>query len=149
MTVIGVIGAGQCDAGVSHQARRVGELIARRGAALVCGGLGGVMEACCAGAMENGGVTIGVLPGDDRSQANAHVAIPIVSDMGHARNFIIVQSAEALIAIAGEYGTLSEIAIALKLGKPVICLGSWNQIEGVHNVRTPEEAVEAAFASIV
>jgi hypothetical protein len=146
--IIGVIGAGACGAQTADLARRVGGLIAKRGAALICGGLGGVMEAACQGAAENGGLTIGILPTDRREEANRYVKIPIVTDMGYARNVIIVQTAQALIAMAGEHGTLSEIAIALKLGKPVISVGSWREIKGVRIAGGPDEAVEAAFESI-
>jgi len=148
MTVIGVIGAGSCDEKTARLAQRVGGLIAERGAVLVCGGLGGVMEAASQGAAENGGVTIGVLPGGDREEANPYIKIPLVTDMGHARNVIIAHTAQALIAISGGYGSLSEISIGLKLGKPVISLASWGQIEGVIKVETPEEAVEAAFDAV-
>ena len=148
MTVIGVVGAGSCDEKIDRLAHRVGELIAKRGAAMVCGGLGGVMEAASRGAAENGGVTIGVLPGGGREDANPYINLPLVTDMGHARNVIIAHTAQALIAISGGYGSLSEISIGLKLGKPVISLASWGQIEGVILVETPEEAVEAAFEQI-
>ncbi|MDH5509857.1 MAG: TIGR00725 family protein, partial [Nitrospinota bacterium] len=120
MTVIGVVGAGSCDEKIDRLAHRVGELIAKRGAAMVCGGLGGVMEAASRGAAENGGVTIGVLPGGGREDANPYINLPLVTDMGHARNVIIAHTAQALIAISGGYGSLSEISIGLKLGKPVI-----------------------------
>jgi len=149
MKVIGVIGAGACGPQTSETARQVGGLIAKRGAALVCGGLGGVMEAACQGASENGGLTIGILPGDNSEEANKYVKVPIVTDMGHARNVIIVHTAQALIAIEGEYGTLSEIAIALKLGKPVISIGGWREIKGVRMAGNAMEAVEAAFESVV
>ena len=149
MTVIGIIGAGECDEKTAGLAYSVGRLVAQRGAALVCGGLDGVMEAACKGAVEAGGLTIGVLPGWDRDGANPYVKVPLVTDMGHARNVIIAHTAQGLIAISGEYGTLSEIAISLKLGRPVVSLGSWPGIEELINVDTPEEAVEAIFERIV
>ncbi len=148
LTVIGVIGSGSCDEGVSEQAHKVGELIAERGAALVCGGLGGVMEAAARGACGKGGFTIGILPGSSRRDANPYIKLPVVTDMGHARNVVLAHTAQALIAVAGEYGTLSEISIALKLGKPVASLGRWSGIDGVIRVETPEEAVESIFARI-
>lgn len=144
--MIGVIGAGSCDNRIYELARRVGAGIAEMGALLVCGGLGGVMEGACLGAHEAGGQTVGILPGPDRAKANAHVAIPIVTDMGHARNVLIVRSSDLLIAISGGYGTLSEISIALKIGKPVVGLYTWPDIEGVQYVATAEEALKTAAA---
>lgn len=146
--IIGVIGAGACDEKTGAVAERVGELIAERGAALVCGGLGGVMEAAARGAFNGGGVTIGVLPGDERTAANPYIKIPIVTGMGHARNVIIVHTAQALVAVAGEYGTLSEIAVALKTGKPVVALGGWGDIRGVIPETGPERAVERVFSLV-
>jgi len=148
ITVIGVIGAGACDERTGLLAQRVGELIAERGAALVCGGLGGVMEAASRGAALKGGLTIGVLPGGEREEANEYITLPVVTDMGHARNVIIAHTAQALIAVSGGHGTLSEISIGLKLGKPVVSLESWGHIDGVIRVETPEEAVDAAFGEI-
>jgi uncharacterized protein (TIGR00725 family) len=144
MKMIGVIGAGICNKEIYELARRVGAGIAKMGATLVCGGLGGVMEGACRGAHEAGGETVGILPGPDRAEANAYVAIPIVTDMGHARNVLIVKSSDGLIAISGGYGTLSEISIALKTGKPVVGLATWPDIEGVRYVTTAEEALHAA-----
>lgn len=143
MKMIGVIGAGSCDSAVYEQARMVGQGIAAMGAVLVCGGLGGVMEAACRGAREAGGQTVGILPGPDRANANPYVTIPIVTDMGHARNILIVRSSDVLVAVSGGYGTLSEISIALKLGKPLIGLSTWPDMEGVRYVGTPDEAIEA------
>ena len=100
--------------------------MARRGAVLVCGGLGGVMEAACRGASSEGGMTIGILPGDNRNQANPYVQIPIVTSIGHARNVIVVKSAQAVIAIGGSHGTLSEIGHALQHNIPVIGLNTWS-----------------------
>lgn len=147
--MIGVVGAGSADADLCETARRVGELVARRGAAVVCGGLGGVMEAACRGAVEAGGVTIGILPGDDREAANEWVVYPIVTDAGHARNVFIAQTAYGLVAVAGEYGTLSEIAVALKLGKPVVAVESqWWSIPGVIRCATPDDAVATLFDAL-
>lgn len=146
MKMIGVIGAGSCDKEIYDQAQKVGEGIAGMGATLVCGGLGGVMEGACRGASEAGGKTVGILPGPDRSHANPYVTIPIVTDLGHARNILIVRSSDLLIAISGGYGTLSEISIALKLKKPVIGLSTWPDMKGVQYVSTPEEALKAASA---
>jgi uncharacterized protein (TIGR00725 family) len=143
MNMIGVIGAGRCSGEVYEQARTIGATIANMGAILVCGGLGGVMEGACRGACEAGGRTLGILPGPDRASANPYVTIPIVTDLGHARNVLIVRSSDLLIAISGGYGTLSEISIGLKLGKSIIGLHTWPNMEGIEYVTSPEEAVHA------
>jgi uncharacterized protein (TIGR00725 family) len=143
--IIGVIGAGTASVKGLSQAELVGRLIAQRGASLVCGGLGGIMEAASRGCQMAGGDVIGILPGDSSTTANRYVTIPIVTAMGHARNIIIAQTAQALIAIEGEFGTLSEIAIGMKLGKPVVQLGSWHQIEAGLQVKTPVQAVDIIF----
>ena len=116
-------------------------------AVLVCGGLGGVMEAACRGASEAGGVSIGILPGSDRGAANRFVEVAIPTGLGEARNAFVVRSADAVVAVGGGYGTLSEIAFALKAGKPVIGLGSW-EIEGVRAAESPEQAVSAALGAL-
>ena len=143
MKMIGVIGAGSCNDEIYEVARKVGDGIAKAGAILVCGGLGGVMEAACRGAYEAGGQTVGILPGPDRAEANPYVTVPIVTDLGHARNILIVRSSHVLVAVSGGYGTLSEISIALKLGKPVIGLHTWPDMKGIHYVTTPEDAMDA------
>ena len=143
MNMMGVIGAGSCTTEVYEQARRVGAGIARAGGVLVCGGLGGVMEGACRGAREAGGETVGVLPGPDKASANPYVSMPIVTDLGHARNVLIVRTSDLIIAVSGGYGTLSEISIALKLGKPIIGLHTWPDMEGVEYVNNPEEAIDA------
>jgi hypothetical protein len=122
---LGVIGEGRCSARVAARAERVGAAIGAAGAVLVCGGLGGVMAAASRGATRAGGVVVGLLPGLDRADANRWVTIPIVTGLDQARNVIVVRSSDAVIAIGGMYGTLSEIALALKLGRPVIGLGTW------------------------
>ncbi len=142
---IGVIGAGECGEAVCKLARAVGEAIGRSGAVLVCGGLGGVMEAAAKGARAAGGLTVGILPGFSRRDANPYISVPIVTGLSHARNVIVARSADALIAVAGGYGTLSEIAIALKLGKPVIGLRTWAVSDDVIQVDDPAEAVEIAM----
>ena len=124
-TIIAVCGAGRCDADLTALAEAVGRKIAEANATLICGGLGGVMAAACRGARLANGATVGVLPGADRHAANPDVLIPIATNMGQARNVIIVQTADVVIAIGGEYGTLSEIALARKLGRAVIGLRSW------------------------
>jgi len=151
---IAVIGGGQCSKGEARLAEEVGRELAKRGAILVCGGLGGVMEAACKGASSEGGVTIGILPGDNRQLANPHVQIPIVTGMGHARNIAVVKSAEAVIAICGSYGTLSEIAHALQSGIPVIGLNTWSlsrngqPYNSIIPAQSPAEAVNKALNSI-
>src|SRR3989442_629143 len=130
MLAIAVIGAGQCDAQTAALAEEVGRRLAQAGATLVCGGLGGVMEAACRGAKSTGGLTIGVLPGSDRADANRWVDIAIPTGLGEARNILVVRSAQAVIAVGGEFGTLSEIAFALKLGIPVFGLNTWQLARG-------------------
>jgi uncharacterized protein (TIGR00725 family) len=144
-TIIAVCGAGIADDTTIAIAEEVGRRIAEAGAALICGGHGGVMEAACQGASAVGGLTIGVLPGADRAAANPHVQIPIVTNMGQARNVIIVGTAHAVIAIGGEYGTLSEIALALKVGTPVVGLNSW--LLGKPNADFPDPVQRAATAA--
>ncbi len=124
--IIAVIGGGQCSPEEAHIAEQVGREIARQGAVLVCGGLGGIMAAACKGAKSESALTIGILPGDDPLAANENVDLPIPTGLGHARNVVVVQTAQAVIAIDGDYGTLSEIAIALKCGIPVIGLQTWS-----------------------
>lgn len=123
--LIAVIGGNQCSAEEMALGEAVGREIARQGAILICGGLGGIMEAACRGAQSEGGLTIGILPGDNRQMANPYVTIPIATGIGYARNIIVARSAQAVIAIGGGYGTLSEISYALHGGTPVISLNTW------------------------
>jgi len=139
--IIGVIGAGTCDSNIYQLATEVGEEIARRGAVLVCGGLGGVMEAAAKGAALAGGLTVGILPGPSTHSANPHIKIPVATDMGQARNVIIAHTADGLVAVAGGHGTLSEIAHALKIGKPVVGLQTIPDLKGVRYVNTAQEAI--------
>lgn len=148
MMQIGVIGAGSCDDALRTTAEEVGVEIARNNAILLCGGHGGVMEASASGAKREGGTTIGILPGDSRITANAYIDIAIVTDMGHARNVVIARSADVLIAVGGEYGTLSEIAHSLKMGKTVITLESKWEIEGTVKAKDAKDAVRMAINSI-
>jgi uncharacterized protein (TIGR00725 family) len=122
--IIGIIGASKASPVGYAAAREVGRLVAEAGAVLVCGGLGGVMEAAARGCSEAGGLVLGILPGPDATLANPYVSIAVPTNMGHARNVIIAHTAQVLIAVEGEYGTLSEIAVGLKLGRPVIALGT-------------------------
>jgi uncharacterized protein (TIGR00725 family) len=142
--MIAVIGARECDPATARVAEEVGRRIAEAGFALVCGGLGGVMEAACRGAAAAGGLTVGVLPGESPASANRHVAVRLATGMGIARNVIIVRSAGAAIAVSGGAGTLSEMAYCLQLGVPVVSLGSWEVSDEVHRARTAEEAVAMA-----
>jgi len=123
---VAVIGGSECSPQEAELAEEVGRELARQGTILVCGGMGGVMAAACKGASAQGGLTIGILPGNSRQQANPHVQIPIVTGLGEARNILVVKSAQAVIAISGKYGTLSEIAHALRSGIPVIGLNTWS-----------------------
>jgi uncharacterized protein (TIGR00725 family) len=134
----GIIGAANTGPENLALAEACGALLARNGYGIVCGGLGGVMAAASRGAASAGGTVIGILPGPDPSAANSHVTFPIATNMGHARNAIIAHSACFLVAVAGEAGTLSEIAFGLKLGKPVYGLGTW-RIEGVRQLADAEE----------
>ena len=151
--IIAVIGGDSPPPEALPLAEAVGREIAQRGHTLICGGRGGVMEAASRGAREAGGHTIGVLPGPDRSDANAHVEFPIVTNMGFARNTVIVLSADAVIAVDGSYGTLSEIALALGHGKPVVGLRTWRlsddaglEDQRIVRVDDPIEAVGRAIA---
>ena len=142
--IVAVIGSRDCDATLYRMAQEVGRRIAEGGAILVCGGRGGIMEAACRGVAEAKGVSVGILPGNDIADANDYVTVPIASGIGLARNYLIVRSATAAIAIGGQYGTLSEIAYCLQLGVPVFSLRSWD-IEGVIPVETPAQAVDLAL----
>jgi uncharacterized protein (TIGR00725 family) len=138
------VGGGRASEDEARAAEAVGRVLAERGAVLVCGGLGGVMAAACRGAKAAGGTTVGILPGDDRTQANEHVDVAIATGLGEARNALVVRAVDALIAIGGEYGTLSEIALALKAGKPVVGLDTWD-LEPIVRAQNPGEAVERAL----
>jgi uncharacterized protein (TIGR00725 family) len=141
---IAVIGAGDAPADVRHSAFEIGREIARAGAVLVNGGLGGVMEAAAAGTRSEGGHTVGILPGYDTAAANQHVEFVVATGMGEARNAIVVASADAVIALAGEGGTLAEIGFALKLGRPIVALDSWHELKGLERSATPADAVARA-----
>jgi uncharacterized protein (TIGR00725 family) len=136
---VAVVGAGEYEENRCNLARELGRKIAERGHVLITGGLGGVMESASEGAKEAGGVTVGILPGE-KETANPYVTVAIGTGMGHGRNAIIVRSADVVIALPGIYGTLSEIALALNMGKLVIDLGDWN-IEGMLKAESPEEAM--------
>jgi uncharacterized protein (TIGR00725 family) len=140
---VAVVGPGEASPEEVATAEAVGRELAAKDATLVCGGLGGVMEAACRGAAQNGGVTIGILPGDDRAAANRWVKIALPTGLGELRNGLIVRAADAVIAVGGAYGTLSEVALALRTGVPVYGLDTW-AIDGITHVASPEEAVARA-----
>ena len=143
--VVAVIGAGDAPRAVCRLAFELGREIARRGAVLINGGRTGVMESAAAGARGAGGHTIGILPGGDRREANKHIEFAIATGIGEARNVVIVASADAIIALAGEGGTLAEIGFAKKFGKPIVALDSWSEIEGLNRADTPADAVALAL----
>jgi len=151
---IAVIGSGDCSPQEARLAEDTGREIARHGTVLVCGGLGGVMEAACRGATLAGGLTIGILPGDSRRSANPYVQIPIVTNLGEARNVIVVKTAQAVIAIGGGYGTLSEIGHALKNNIPVVGLNTWQLFRdgipeaAIITAKDPADAVHKAISLI-
>ena len=152
-TWIAVVGPGRASDEEVELAEAVGAGVGSAGAVLVCGGLGGVMEAACRGAQAAGGTTVGLLPGLERSEANPFVALAIPTGLGELRNGLVVRAADAVIAVAGEYGTLSEIAFALKTGKPVVGVGTWELARGgavdggIAAVADPAQAVERALAA--
>lgn len=142
--LVAVCGAGACDRATTELARELGHRLAEWGAVLICGGLGGVMEAAAKGAQQAGGLTIGLLPGIDPRDANPHIDLVLPTGLGHLRNALITRAAEVVVALPGGPGTLSEIALGLKMGKPVIALGAWSHIDGIETARTPEEAASMA-----
>jgi uncharacterized protein (TIGR00725 family) len=141
---VGVVGASQASAADRDAAETVGRALAGAGAILVCGGRGGVMEAACHGAVLAGGMTVGLLPGVERDEANEWVKVALPTGVGELRNGLIVRAVDAVIAVGGAYGTLSEIALALASDVPVVGVGTWS-IEGIQHAATPEEAVERAL----
>ena len=141
---VGVIGGTSANAEHLETAFLVGELIARNNAVLVCGGLSGVMNAASRGAKKEGGMSIGILPGNNREDANPYIDIPIATGMGYTRNALVVMNSDVLIAIDGQYGTLSEIAYGCVQGKRIIGIGTWD-IKGVIRADSAEEAVDLAL----
>ena len=139
---IAVIGARVCDDEIASLAEHMGRLLAENGYTVICGGLGGVMEAVCKGAKAKNGKTIGILPGNNPVEANPHIDVSIATGMGVSRNLVIIRSSMAVIAISGGFGTLSELAFALQLEKPVIALQSWDVSENVTIASDPEDAIE-------
>jgi uncharacterized protein (TIGR00725 family) len=140
---VAVVGASEATGEQAELARAVGAGLARSGAVVITGGRGGVMAAASRGAAESGGIAVGLLPGAERQEANEWVTVALPTGLGELRNGLVVRAADAVIAVGGAYGTLSEIALALRAGVPVIGLNTW-QIDGVRHVGTPEEAVALA-----
>ena len=152
--IIAVIGTRKPSPEESSLAEEVGRELAKNGITLICGGWGGVMEDACRGARAEGGLTIGVIPGDDPKSANPYVQIPIVTGIGYARNVIIVKTAQAIIAVGGGYGTLTELGYALDSKKPVIGLKTWkfsrnNRMDkSIIRVNSAKEAVSKALKQV-
>ena len=144
---IAVIGGSRAGRQAIDTAFEVGRLLARSGAVVICGGLGGVMDAACRGAREEGGLTIGILPGGSPADANPWVDVPIATGLGYTRNALVVMNADAVIAVDGEYGTLSEIAYGRIHGRKVVGLGTW-EVKGVDAASSPEEAVRMALEGL-
>jgi len=142
--LIAVIGGRKVEKSLLKEAEGVGRLLAKRNAILVCGGLGGVMEAVSKGMRSEGGLTVGILPQNHKEKANAFVDVPIATGLGVGRNVIIARAADAVIAVGGEYGTLSEIAFALQMGKPVVGIRTWD-LKGVVAAKDAEEAVKKIY----
>jgi uncharacterized protein (TIGR00725 family) len=144
-STLAIVGASDASPAVCDLAYTAGLTVARRGSVLICGGRGGVMAAAARGARAGGGLTIGILPGYDRREANANIEIAVATGMGQARNAIVVASADAVIALEGEGGTLSEIGLAIKLGRPVVGLRAWPQLEMIAHADDPLAAVDLAL----
>ena len=145
---VAVVGSGVATGELYEEAREVGRLVAERGATIVCGGLSGVMEAAARGATEAGGAAIGILPDEDRRRQNEYLTYSVATGAGQARNLAVVCSGDVVIAVGGEYGTLSEIGLARKVGRPVVVLEGWDLGEHVTVAPSPLAAVEAAFELI-
>ncbi|OGO68857.1 MAG: TIGR00725 family protein [Chloroflexi bacterium RBG_19FT_COMBO_62_14] len=149
--VVGVIGGASATAAEAALAEEVGARLAEAGAVVVCGGRGGVMEAVCRGAHQAGGLTVGILPGAEADEGNRFLSLALPTGLGHARNAVVVQASEAIIAIGGGYGTLSEIGLALKTGTPLVGLSTWKATREsddraeVVEVDTPVEAVRRSL----
>jgi uncharacterized protein (TIGR00725 family) len=147
-TYVAVVGSGTATGDLYEKAREVGRLVAERRGVVVCGGLSGVMEAAARGAAEAGGAAIGILPDEDRRRQNEYLTYSVATGVGQARNLAVVCSGDVVIAVGGEYGTLSEIGLARKVGRPVVVIEGWDLGEHVSVASSPLEAVEAAFGLI-
>lgn len=139
--LIAVIGAGECTSEIYEQAYQLGQMLGDNGFTVVCGGLSGVMEAVSKGVKSTNGTTIGILPGNETSEANKYIDFGIATGMGIGRNIILIKSASVVIAVNGKYGTLSELAFALQLNKPVIGLNTWDVSGNIIKAGSAEEAV--------
>ncbi len=154
MRYVAVCGAGDANERETSWADEVGRRIAEAGAVLVCGGLGGVMDAAARGCTAAGGTSVGILPGAGRDGASSHLTVAIPTGIGEARNALVVRAADVVIAIAGEFGTLSEIALALKMGKPVIGLSTWQlakegqPVDAIIAATSPTDAAERALRAV-
>ncbi len=152
MPVVSVIGAAESTAAQDADAEEIGRLLAEQNIILACGGRSGVMQAACRGARNAGGLAIGILPGTDRDSGNPYLSVALPTGLGHARNVLVVLAGQVVIAIGGGFGTLSEIAMALKMGKKVIGLRTWQAEDyqgepaGIHAVESPEEAISAVIS---
>jgi uncharacterized protein (TIGR00725 family) len=150
---VAVVGPNEASDEELDGAERVGRGLAERGAVVVCGGLGGAMEAACRGAKEAGGTTLGILPGTHRGDSNPWVDVAVATGLAEGRNALVVRTADAVIAVGGAYGTLSEIALALRAGMPVVGLDTWELVrrgtrdEAIVRASTPDEAVELALGA--
>ena len=152
---IAVVGPAEPDPDTYALAVDVGRLIAQRGAVVVCGGLGGVMEAAARGASDAGGSSLGILPGADRAQANRYLTMAVATGLGELRNALVVRCSDAVLAVGGSWGTLSEVALAQRLGRPVVSLRGWSvvdpggaAVEGIVAAESAVQAVEALIAAI-
>ncbi len=143
--VIAVVGAGKCSKKLKDMAGEIGKYVAEHGGVIVCGGMGGVMEGAARGAKEAGGTTIGIIPTVDKDDANEFIDYVIPTGFGEARNIMVVRTADAVIALPGKYGTLSEMAFALKAKKPLISVSAWKLGDDIHQVEDPIEAVKLAM----
>lgn len=141
-THVGVIGAGECSPEIYNQANELGYFIGKNNWVLFCGGMGGVMEGVAKGCYKAGGITVGILPGKEKDSANPFITLPIATGLGEGRNLLVVRASDVVVSIAGGYGTLSEIGLALKIGKKVVGLKTWPGIDGVDYVETPEQAID-------
>lgn len=145
--IIAVIGGRRAGKAMLREARTVGGLLAKAGAIVLTGGLGGTMEAASQGAREEGGLTVGILPQESTAHANPYVDVPVATGFGIGRNVVLARTADGIVAVGGQYGTLSEIAFSLQLGKPVVGIGTWD-IEGVAAARDARDAVEKLLKAL-
>lgn len=143
--IIAIVGAGKCSKKLRDRAAEVGKYVAEQGGVVVCGGLGGIMEGAARGAKEAGGLTIGILPTENKEDANEYIDIVIPTGFGEARNIIVVRTADAVVAFPGKYGTLSEMAFALHAKKPVISVSAWQLGDEIRHVDSPLEAAKLAM----